>query len=685
MTDVVNPELSAGEDSSVPDGSRAAAPGQDGSGPNAPDGGGGDRPGHGGGPWLPLLLGALGVVYGDIGTSPLYAVQTVFSIDGGKVRPNAVDVYGIVSLIFWSITVIVSVKYVLFILRADNDGEGGVMALAALVRRVLTKAGAARIALVMGLGVFGASLFYGDSVITPAISVMSAVEGLNVVAPSLSDAVVPISAVILAVLFAAQRFGTSKVGTLFGPVMFVWFCALAAAGAGEVVRHPAILRGLSPSYALVFVADRPYLAFVAMGAVVLSITGAEALYADMGHFGRSPIRRAWFLLVFPSLTLNYLAQGALILHDPSSRTNPFYLLLPHWAQVPMLVLAAAATVIASQAVISGAFSVSRQAVRLGFLPHLRVRQTSAQEVGQIYVPAVNWILFAAVLLVILTFRSSAKLATAYGVAVTGTFLITTTLFLVVARLLWRWATWRLVVVGVVFGALEVTYFAANLTKIHHGGWLTLLIAVAVFTVMMTWQRGRQIVTARRVDKEGPLADFIETLHSSDIPRVPGTAVFPHPSKDTTPLALRANVEFNHVLHEHVVIISGRTANVPHVPWEKRLTLDTLGDPADGILHVDAVFGFQDRTDFPEVLRRAAQAPAESLKGSEGLDGDRSALDPDTAFYFLSRINLQRTDLPGMGGWRKRLFVGLAHNAASQSEFLRLPDDRTVVMGSNVEL
>ena len=549
------------------------------------------------------------------------------------------------------------------------------MALAALARKAT--AGHRRlVGVALMLGVVGASLFYGDSVITPAISVLSAIEGLEVVSPHLAEAVVPLAAVILAALFAVQRWGTHRMGNLFGPVMLLWFTALGVAGLGGVVAHPGILRALSPSYAAAFVADRPYTAFIAMGAVVLAITGAEALYADMSHFGRSPIRRAWFVIVFPALTLNYLAQGALILHDPATRTNPFYLLLPSWAQIPMIVLATAATVIASQAVISGAFSVSRQALRLGFLPHLRIRHTSSQQEGQVYVPGVNWGLFVAVLAVTLTFRASARLATAYGVAVTGTFLITTALLLTVARAHWRWPLWRVVLLGVVFGSVELTYFAANLTKVTHGGWLTLLIALVVFTVMMTWQRGREIVTTRRQDLEGPLSAFLAEVHATGLLRVSGTAVFPHPSKDTTPLALRANLQLNHVLHERVVLISGRTENVPHIPWDQRLTVDDLGDPADGIVHITARFGFQNATDFPEVLRQAsARFPGE-------LTGD---LDPDATSYFVSRITLRRTKRPGMSAWRKALFIGLAHNAASQAEFLCLPDDRTVIMGSHVDL
>jgi KUP system potassium uptake protein len=629
--------------------------------------------GHGRGAGLALALGALGIVFGDIGTSPLYAMQTVFAIDDGAVRPTPGDVYGVVSLVFWSITLIVSVKYVIFIMRADNEGEGGVMALAAFARRAINGANTRRLAVVMALGVLGAALFYGDSVITPAISVLSAVEGLEVSSPGLAPFVVPVAAVVLTLLFAVQRWGTQRVGNLFGPVMVLWFGSLGVAGLAEVVRHPGIVRGLSPSYALLFVVDHPYTAFVAMGAVVLAITGAEALYADMGHFGRTPIRRAWFVAVFPALTLNYLAQGALILRDPGSRSNPFFLLLPHWARMPMVVLATVATVIASQAVISGAFSVSRQALRLGFLPHLRIRHTSRSEYGQIYVAGINWGLFVAVAIVVLTFRSSARLATAYGVAVTGTFLITTTLFLVVARGLWHWAPWKLVLFGVVFGGAELTYFAANLTKVAHGGWLTLLIAAVVFTVMLTWQRGRHLVTARRAEQEGSLLEFIARVRADSVERVPGTAVFPHPNKETTPLALRANVAHNHVLHEHIVIFTGRTANVPHIPWERRITVDHLGDPNDGILHIDAEFGFQDVTDFPEVLRRVAGKFPES------------DIDAANASYFVSRITPRRSDLPGMVRWRKQLFLALAQNAPSQTEFLGLPRERTVTMSGEVPI
>jgi KUP system potassium uptake protein len=621
---------------------------------------------------LVLAMGALGVVFGDIGTSPLYALQTVFSIDNHAVRPVPGDVYGVISLVFWSVLLIVSIKYVVFVMRADNDGEGGIMALAALIRRLVT--GQRRlVAVAVLLGVIGASLFFGDSVITPAISVLSAVEGIDVVSPSVHDAILPIGVVILIALFLLQRFGTHQVGRLFGPVMVLWFVTLAVLGIPKIVGHPGILRSLSPTYAAAFVSDRPFVAFIAMGAVVLAITGAEALYADMGHFGKPPIRRAWFALVFPALTLNYLGQGALILQRPSAISNPFYLLAPGWAQLPLVVLATLATIIASQAVISGAFSVARQAVRLGFLPPLTVRHTSRRESGQIYVPAVNWLLLGGVLVLMLTFRSSAALATAYGLAVTGTLLLTTSLFLVLAGAAWKWPVWRLVVFGVIFGGFELMFFAANLTKVVHGGWLPLLLGILVVTVMLTWQRGRRVTTTRRNELEGQLAEFVEELRERAPTRVPGTAVFPHPTKETVPLALRANVEFNGVVHERVVIVSVISDNVPHVPRNERLNVDSLAHSDDGIVHLSVRFGFQDDQNIPAALRDAFLLTSEL------------EVDPDTAFYFLSRITIERGHGDGLPGWQKRLFIALSHNAATPAVYFRLPVERTVVMGTRVEL
>ena len=620
------------------------------------------------------MVGALGVVFGDIGTSPLYALQTVFAIDHSAVHTSHGDVFGVISLVFWSITLIVSVKYISFIMRADNDGEGGIMALTALVQRAWGSAGT-RTATFMTLGVLGASLFYGDSVITPAISVLSAVEGLKVAEPSLGHLVLPISLTMLVGLFLIQRWGTHRVGGLFGPVMVIWFAAIAAAGLHQVILDPSVLEALSPSYGASFVFAHPYVTFIAMGAVVLAITGAEALYADMGHFGRIPIRRSWFALVFPALTLNYLGQGSLILHSQAAIANPFFLLVPPWGRIPMVVLAAAATIIASQAVISGAFSVSRQAMQLGFLPRLTIRHTAERAIGQIYVPAVNWTLFVAVVVVTLGFGSAARLATAYGVAVTGTFVINTILFLAVARALWHWSTWKLVLAGTLFLSVEITFFAANLTKIVHGGWLPLTIALATFTVMTTWQRGREIVTANRAAKEGSLKAFVEEVHNSKLPRVRGTAVFPHPANDTTPFALRANVEHNHVLHDNVVIISAQSENVPHVPPSETLSFDDLGYADDGIIHLSARFGFQDLPNLPKALHLACANDAKLAH----------ELDLDGASYFLSRITIRVTDAPGMSHWRKKLFLALARNAASPTEYFCLPDDRTILMGTQVDV
>ena len=617
-----------------------------------------------------LGLGALGVVFGDIGTSPLYALQTVFAIDGGLVKATPGDVYGVISMVFWSIMVVVSLKYVVLVMRSDNDGEGGVMALAALTHRSV-RPGGRRFTVVMLLGVVGAALFYGDSVITPAISVLSAVEGLAVPAPGLASVVLPVGVVILAALFAVQRYGTQVVGRLFGPIMVLWFVILGVLGLRALVSDPAIVLALWPGYAVGFVVDHPGIAFVAMGAVVLAITGAEALYADMGHFGRTPIRTAWFVLVLPCLTLNYLGQGALILQSPSAVSSPFFRLAPDWAQLALVVLATAATVIASQAVISGAFSVSRQAERLGYLPRLTVRQTSRHESGQIYVPSINWLLFGGVMLLLLVFRSSDKLATAYGLAVTGTFLLTTVLFLVHAQAAWTWPAWKLVVTGVLFGGLELSYFAANLTKVVHGGWLPLVIAAIVVVVMLTWQRGRVIVTERRRTEEGDLAGFLQGLESDPPQRVPGTAVFLHPADDTVPLALRENVLVNKVLHEKVVILATRSAKVPHVEPEDRITVSQYLGSRGAITHVTCLFGFQDDQDVPASL---------ALARGQGLD-----LDPDRAYYFLSRITVQRSALPGMSLWRKRLFIALAHNAANPTEYFRLPHERTIVMGTWVDV
>ena len=628
--------------------------------------------GHGAGR-VALTLAALGVVFGDIGTSPLYALQAVFHADHGAVPTNQSAVYGVISLVFWSVTIIVSVKYVTLIMRADNDGEGGIMALIALIQRSGLSGRSAKLALV-SLGIFGAALFYGDGMITPAISVLSAVEGLEVAAPSLESMVVPITLMIITVLFVIQRFGTAAVGRLFGPVMLLWFTVLGVSGLARVLDHPGVVQALSPSYAVTFFVDHGGVAFVALGFVVLAVTGAEALYADMGHFGRGAIRRAWFLLVFPALTLNYMGQGALIVEDPKAIANPFFLLLPHWARIPMVVLATFATVIASQAVISGAFSVTRQAVNLGFLPRLTIRHTSEREVGQIYVPAVNWGIYVAVVALVVGFGSSAALASAYGIAVTGTLAIDTILFFFVVRLLWHKPLWVVIAGTTAFLTVDLAFFTANVTKVLHGGWFPLSIAAVVFVLLKTWQRGREMVTTNRTEEEGPLRTFVEELRAAEPPvaRVPRTGIFLNARAETTPLALRANVEHNGVLHECVVIVSIERLRVPHAHPDDIVTIDDLGYGDDGISHVTARLGFQDETDVPRIVRMAA---------GKGLE---RAVDVDSASFFLSRMTIVRTDAPGMAGWRKRLFMTMARNASDPVTYFGLPDDRTVVMGSHVK-
>ena len=622
---------------------------------------------------ITLVIGALGVVFGDIGTSPLYALQTVFSIDNGAVRPTEGDVYGVVSLMFWSITIVVSIKYVSVVMRADNQGEGGVMALIALIRRLMGQAQTRSRAIVL-LGVLGAALFYGDTLITPAISVLSATEGLEVASPSFSHLVLPLALVILAGLFAVQKFGTSKVGALFGPIMILWFAVLAVTGVHGIFRTPRVLLGVLPTYAASFVFDHPYVAFVAVGAVVLVITGAEALYADMGHFGRKPIVKAWFIFVFPALALNYLGQAALILDEPKSVSSPFFLLVPDWAQIPLVILATMATVIASQAVISGAFSVTRQAMQLGFLPPLTVRQTSEHEGGQVFLPVVNALLFVGVLTLAVSFRSSDRLATAYGVAVTGALLIDTVLLLVVARVGWHWHWWKVTLAGVAFGGVELAFFSGNLVKVFHGGWLPLAVAATMFTIMTTWQRGRHIVTTKRIGLEGKLSDFITKLRDMQLPRVPGTAVFPHPTKETTPLALRASVQHYGVLHENVVIVSARPSTKPTVPVERRLQVDDLGLHDDGISHLTLHYGFSESPDIVAALRQACR---------EGLlEVD---LNPETASYFVSKATLHQTPSPNMVRWRKYLFITLSHNAINPADYLGLPSERTVVLGTALDV
>lgn len=620
-----------------------------------------------------LTLGALGVVFGDIGTSPLYALETVFSAHNHAVKPDQAGVYGIISLVFWAITLVVSVKYVTFVMRAGNEGEGGIMALIALVQGVPLRRRTTK-AVLVALGIFGAALFYGDGMITPAISVLSAVEGLDVAAPALDSLVLPITLAVLTGLFAIQRFGTEAVGRLFGPVMALWFTILALSGLAKVIGSPEIVKALSPTYGIEFFVDHGRVAFLSLGAVVLVVTGAEALYADMGHFGRPAISRAWFFFVFPALTLNYLGQGALILDSPKAIDSPFFLLMPEWSRIPMVILATLATVIASQAVISGAFSVTRQAVQLGFLPRLRILHTSEAH-GQIYAPAVNAILFVAVVALVVGFGSSSGLASAYGIAVTGTLAIDTILFFVVVRMLWHKPR-RLVGAGAAaFLFVDLAFFSANLPKVVEGGWFPLALALAVFTLLTTWQRGRALVSATRERAEGRLTDFIEEIHAMDPPvfRAPGTAVFLSVGKETTPLALRENVDFNHVLHRCVVIASVRTERVPHVHRSERVVVDELGYEDDGILHLTLRYGFQDFQNVPAAL---LQATAEDLEVD---------IDVANATYFISKITIVLGDDPGMSAWRKKLFLALSRTSVSPVELFGLPQRRIVTMGSYIEL
>jgi KUP system potassium uptake protein len=629
-----------------------------------------------------LALGALGVVFGDIGTSPLYTLQTLFDpSDPHPVKVARESVFGVISLIFWAVTIIVTVTYVVLIMRADNDGEGGIMALIALIRRRAVPGGRRAKAMLAALGIFGASLFLGDSMITPAISVLSAVEGVEVAAPSVSNIVIPITVVIIVILFMAQRLGTGAVGRAFGPVMAVWFTIIAVIGIKGIVSHPAILKALSPTYAVSFLFGHFGTAFFSLTAVVLAVTGAEALYADMGHFGRRPVRQAWILVVFPACVLNYFGQGALILGHPSSVSNPFFLAAPGWARLPMVILATLATVIASQAVISGAFSVAHQAGQLGYLPRLRIQYTSEEMMGQIYVPWINWLLLAGVLTLVLAFRTSAHLAYAYGTAVTGTITITTLLFFYYARHQWRWPLWIVLSGSGILLAIDLLFFAANLTKLTHGAWLPLLIGIGAFTVFTTWQRGRVLVTQKRDREEGSLRAFITQLHAMKppLPRVPGTAIFLNRGKTTTPLALRANVEHNEILHQQVIILAIETMPVPHVPEGERLKIDDLGFKNDGITHVTARFGYMDHVRIPSLLPLIRKADVERASA----DVESSA--EGTLSYFVSRIELAPGHTPGMSHWRKRLFIATSRITADAAESFGLPRERTVIMGSRIEL
>ncbi|GAA5236225.1 potassium transporter Kup [Verticiella sediminum] len=612
-----------------------------------------------------LTLGALGVVYGDIGTSVLYATKEVFG--QGHVAMTTANVYGISSLIFWTLTVIVSIKYVLLVLRADNAGEGGLVAMLALASQaVVDKPGLRR--WLLALGIFGTSLFYGDGVITPAISVLSAIEGLEVISPALAPYVLPATLLVLFLLFAMQKRGTGGIGRLFGPVTLVWFGVIALLGANQILRHPEILAALLPTYALGFILENPGTTFIILGATVLCVTGAEALYADLGHFGKRPIRLAWYLVVMPALTLNYFGQGALLLEDPQAIRNPFYLMVPAWGVIPLVVLATAATVIASQALITGAFSVTRQVIQLGYLPRLHVQYTSAEHAGRIYIPAVNWSLFVAIAFAVVLFGSSSRLAGAYGIAVTLDMLITTILTFFVLRYAWRYPLVLCVFATGVFFVIDALFFASNLLKLFDGGWFPLLIGASMFLLMMTWCRGRQLVAQAQQAHAIALPAFLDSVFQHPPERVPGTAVFMTANAGTVPDALLHNLKHNKVLHENNLFVTLVPHEVPRIPPEQRLYASALGNRC---WELQVHTGFTDDLDLAATIERA------------GLPGCR--LDAMTTSYFLSRVIVVSTPGAGMAPWREKLFVQMHRNASDAADFLHLPANAVVELGGKVEI
>ena len=613
-----------------------------------------------------LALAALGVVYGDIGTSPLYAVKEVFA-GNHPIPVNEANIFGSLSLFFWALIIIVSIKYVIFIMRADNRGEGGVMAMIALALHD-AQGKPRQMKAIMIVGILGAAMFYGDGMVTPAMSVLSAVEGLEVIAPTLKPFVIPITMIVLFCLFFVQRSGTAVVGAFFGPIMVIWFSTLALLGINSIIEHPAILAAMNPLYGLEFLFANKAMALVAMGNVVLAVTGAEALYADMGHFGRKPIQRAWFAFVLPALVLNYFGQGALILAEPEAAANPFYHLAPDWALMPLVVLATVATVIASQAVISGAFSVTRQAMQLGFVPRMEVQHTSDKEAGQIYLPAVNWGLMAAVMILVLGFKSSNNLAAAYGIAVTGDMVITSILATVVVARTWRWGWTRAILLFSCFLAVELVFLAANILKIPDGGWFPLVAGMVVFILMTTWKRGRQLLAERLQGERLELSMFIESLASSMPTRVAGTSVFLNADPKGVPHALLHNLMHNKVLHERVVLVSVQFFDVPYVPDIDRIEVRQL---KENFWSVVVQYGFMDEPNVPEALQLCADSGLEfnSLETS----------------YFIGRETL----IPRLGSemafWRGKIFVAMFRNAGSATAFFKIPSNRVVELGTQVVL
>ena len=612
-----------------------------------------------------LTLGAIGIVYGDIGTSVLYALKVLFNTSHVPLTPA--NVYGVLSLVFWTVTVIVSLKYVTLILRADNNGEGGLIAMLALASNAVADRPALRNVL-LAVGIFGTAIFYGDGVITPAISVLSAVEGLELLSPAFHPYIVPLALVIIFGLFYVQKNGTSGIGRFFGPICTVWFLTLAALGIPHIVAHPEVLAALSPHHALRFVLEQQGTAFVLLGALVLTVTGTEALYADLGHFGKKPIRLAWFSLVMPCLLLNYFGQGALLLSDPRALENPFYRMAPEFLLVPLVILATAATVIASQALLSAAFSVTKQAIQLGYLPRMVIRHTSVKETGQVYVPVVNWLLFATIVLAVGLFRNSTNLAAAYGIAVTTDMLITTVLTFFVIRYAWKLPLWLCLSATGLFFAVDLLFFASNTLKIIDGGWFPVLIGMVMFTVMTTWKKGRAILGATLKAESFDLRSFLESVFVSPPTRVAGTAVFLTPEPGTVPNAMLHNLKHNKVLHEHNLFVTVRYHEVPWVGLDHRAEIAPLGhDCWQVTLH----YGFKNDVDIPRAL--------------EQVRGHGCALEPMTTSYFLSRDVVVPTIGGGMAPWREKLFAQMHHNAGAAAEFLNLPSNQVVELGSKVEI
>jgi len=612
-----------------------------------------------------LTLGAIGVVYGDIGTSVLYAVKEVFG--SGHVGFTPANVYGILSIFFWTLTLIVSLKYVVLVLRADNHGEGGLVAMLALASQAVKDQPRLRTVLLL-FGIFGTALFYGDGVITPAISVLSAVEGLEVIEPAFKKAVIPITLVILFALFWVQKRGTSGIGKFFGPITLVWFAVLALLGVSQIISNPVILKALSPHYALFFMWENPGTTFIILGAVVLCVTGAEALYADLGHFGKKPIRMAWFAVVMPALTLNYFGQGALLLSQPEAVKNPFYLMAPDWALIPLVLLATMATVIASQALITGAFSVTKQVIQLGYLPRLNILHTSVRETGQIYIPMVNWGLFVAIVLAVVLFRTSSNLATAYGIAVTLDMLITTVLTFFVIRFSWKYPLWLCLAATGVFFAVDLAFFLSNLMKFFNGGWFPLLIGGLIFTLMITWKEGRALLNQKLRADALDLPAFLESVFVSPPARVEGTAVFLTAEKGTVPNALLHNLKHNKVLHEQNLFVTVENHEVPWVKLDKRLEVEPLGRHCwQVVIH----YGFMNDPNVPKALQSLVQQGCQ--------------LEPMSTSYFLSRDTVIPTIGGGMAPWREKMFAQMHHNASGAADFLKLPNNSVVELGSKIEI